>query len=421
MLGGIPLEDARELILRRVDEIWFRARSMYLCAGLERLLSGWRFSSTLGSELEPARGGANRVAFGAQMDEQLQMWAAQNGLHLAMPSIELSRRLGDKLLLPEIAATAGVATPQSIRVQAAGSGSIVDTAMLLEQLNANHAVVQLPYNDLAGAGTRYIDDAAELKACLTEWANHDVKVAQYVSGLRLTASGIVIGANVAVSGFAYQLVGHDRLTPLWGAHCGNQLVNDENLPRDTVRRCYETVRRLGITLANDGFSGMFGVDLVVTNEEAFVIEINPRIQAVNSLLNAVELAGGMMPAPGVHLLSFLADSDLEVAEFAPPALPYGQLMICAPTAGVVRTVPVGGRWVLNQDAARRSGAHCALDELAGDEALVWPTIATGMQVAAAARLYVLQLPGPAILPCGQALTDLAQRWLDALEMYTGIE
>lgn len=419
---GIPLESGTKLLSGIVPEIWWRAQSRFLTAGCEEMVPGWRFSPVGGTGGQPAPtpGG---VALGFVPAGVLTEWAAAHGLRLAMPSVDVSRLVGDKLRLPALAAAAGLGTPRSLRVPAR---STVDAAQLFERLGTSQIVVQRAENDLTGAGTRLTSDASELADCLAGWACHDLKLSELVSGLPLTVSGVVTVGGTAVSGISYQLVGYQRLTARWSAHCGNQLVADRELPSGVADRCRETARRLGSVLRRTGFLGMFGADLMATAHDVLVLEINPRVQSVTSLLNAAELDAELLPAPALHVLGFLADEVPPMVDIALPVTTYGQLVVAARTSGRVRALPPEGRWSLaggtTGEAATWVTGHGVVADIRADEAIVWPLARPGAIVQATDRLYVIQLPVPVVdLDAGGVLTEVAERWLARLDDRTEIE
>lgn len=294
------------------------------------------------------------------------------------------------------------------------------------ELAVRKAVLQIPQNDLTGTGTRLVADAAQLAAELTDWEGHPVKLAAFVQGLPITVSGVVLSDDLALaSGISMQLVGYPELTPVWAAHCGNQLLDDAQLAAGAGLAARETCRRLGTALGRSGFRGMFGIDAVVTDAGVVVVlEINARVQSVTSLVNSAELASGLLPSPLLHVLAFAAaPRPRSFPRFAGPVPPFGQLVVGALQTGWVRTAPPTGRYQLTgPDAAPvRVGGTAPLGTLGPDQALVWAFAEGGGRVREADRLFVIQTPGPVASCPDGALTATARAWLAALGKQTVLE
>ena len=420
-LAGIPVDQGVKLLREAETDLWWFARSMYLCAGCDAAVPWLGFQPAGEPDRPTDPADCSRTVFGFRRDAAMDAWAARHRAAIAMPEAWLSARLGDKLYLPELAARAGVRVPRSVICRAV---SHRDAGVIWRRLGAGRAVAQLAANDLTGAGTRHIGDAGELAACLGDWSGQDVKLAEYVPGIPLTVSGVVTAASVVVSGISYQLVGYQAVTPRWSAHCGNQLVHDALLPPDTARSCRQTCHRVGVVLAAAGFRGMYGMDVIAADNGVVLIELNPRVQSVTSLLNAAELGAGLLPSPLLHVLSFLGQQtvDLTGAAAAPP--PFGQLVVASAVGGYVREIPQAGVYRLSEadpPGCTRVGSGAPLGTLGPGQALVWPMIARSARAEPADRLYVIQLPEPVAAYPGGALTRCATNWLRALGSCSRIE
>jgi ATP-grasp domain-containing protein len=361
-LAGVPLPVGQALLRGARTQLWWFARSMYLCAGSREALPELGFQPSGGpGRLPPApalaagaaeAAGGARAVFGFRCDAAMRAWAARHGAALAMPAPAVTARLGDKTYLPHLAKDAGVAVPRCVIRRAVSGG---DAAPMWRELRRDRAVAQLAGNDLTGAGTRAIGSAAELATCLREWAGSDVKLAEYVTGVPLTASGVVTADSVVVSGISYQLVGYPALTPRWGAHCGNQLAGDGELPPGAGARCRQVCLRVGETLAKAGFRGMYGIDVIVTGTDVVVIELNPRVQSVTSLLNSAELAAGLLPSPLLHALSFVSGHPAPPAVAGGPLPRYGQMVVSSAVPGTVAALPGPGVYQLQPAGGPASG------------------------------------------------------------------
>lgn len=418
-LCGASLADGIGNLRAAGVEPWWYARSMFLCnacAEAEPLLG---FAPSGGPPVSP--GGSRRaVVFGFLRDEGMQAWAYRNSAIVAMPASGLTSRLGDKTHLPELARDAGVATPRSVVRTSARAD---EAERMWRELGAREAVIQIGHNDLTGAGTRLVASPAALAAELACWEGHPVKLAAFVRGLPITVSGVVLSDDLAVaSGISMQLVGYPELTPVWAAHCGNQLLDDAQLMAGVGAAARETCRRLGVTLGRSGFRGMYGIDAVVTDAGVVVLEINPRVQSVTSLISSAELASGLLPSPLLHVSAFAgAPWPRSCFRSEGPVPPFGQLVVGALEPGWIRTAPRTGLYQLAGPDAVCVGGTAPLGTLRPDQALVWAFAARGSRVREADRLFVMQTPEPVASCPDGALTAATRAWLAALHRQTVLD
>jgi ATP-grasp domain len=420
LLSGADREEGTQALIESGYGLCWFARSKFLAAGCDTVAPWLCFQPSGEPDVLPAGGAARTVVLGFRVDDMMLAWAARHGATLAMPPPGLTARLGDKTRLPAITREAGVGVPQAVVRR---SVSALDAGALWDELGAGLGVVQLAENDLTGAGTRRVGDAAELAAILENWAGRDVKLAEYVEGVPITVSAVVTRDTVIVSGVSYQIVGYPELTPLWAAHCGNQLIGDTQLPPGMGTAARQACLRVGAVLRRAGFRGMLGIDVIATCDRLVVLEINPRVQSVSSLLNAAELDAGLLPSPLLHALSFLPGSVVPPAHGRSALPPFGHLVVSAQAPGKVTALPAAGAHVLTAAApgSTVTGQPAPLGSLRSDEALVWPMTAAGAAARRADRLYAVQTPGPVVTCPGGVLTETALRWLDALSQQTRIE
>jgi hypothetical protein len=158
---------------------------------------------------------------------------------------------------------------------------------------------------------------------------------------------------------------------------------------------------------------MFGIDAIITEDGVVVLEINPRVQSVTSLLSAAELGAGLLPSPLLHLVDFLAGTAFSPA--AGTAAQASGRVSALPASGVHRITTPGLPSVFVTSETPPLGA------LASGEALVWPMAGLDEWVNRGDRLFVVQTPGP-VLDCPQGtLTERASTWLAALLRHVRIE
>ncbi|MFD0634321.1 ATP-grasp domain-containing protein [Catenulispora yoronensis] len=314
--GAVPLGSGLAALREAVDEVWWYDRSDFIGAPCAGLLPSMTFEyrpyredsyeempSGPAPQSYPRRVGAT---FAPEHGDGAHAWARQRGLRLAAPDLKATDRAADKITAVQLFATAQVPTPEHSIIPPDRHDR---TPSAWEALGAGAPlVVQRRANNLVGRGTRLVESADAYDACLRDWSGETLKATRYIHGLALTVSGCAGPDRTVVSGISHQLVGVPDLVDSWGAHCGNQLVGPDHLPPGVYESCQDTCRRVGDVMRAEGFRGAFGIDLVSDGHQAFAIEVNPRFQTVVGLVQAAEVAAGVLPTLGTHLLSFVTDA-----------------------------------------------------------------------------------------------------------------
>ena len=421
----VPLTEGVGLLQTRTSEIIWRGRSLFLCAGCEDVFPRFRVSLISDADQEPDHFGESDnsaypsdvrcVAIAFEADENTCRWALGRGVELLLASREVVGHLGDKTQLFDILKRAHI---RSIPGRLCEAKSYPDTEQIWCEFKGKPVVVQRGENNLTGKGTRLVSHQRELSEVFAEWGEHRLKISQYLDGTQLTISGCVGSRQTIVSAISRQLVGIPRLTCYWGAHCGNQLVNGSDLENEVAVRCFEICKRVGDELRRRGFLGAFGLDLLQTPEnEVFVVEINPRLQSVSSLINIAEIEANMLPIPGVHLLSFLLDQVPVVAlTDAPPVPPLSQIVLYARRRGLISKAPANGRYHLGNGALMQMPGQMSLRSISSEEAVIWNFVKPGEYVQEDTRLCVLQTRFYLAEATSEAnLTNRALELVDALE------
>ncbi|MGW4113746.1 ATP-grasp domain-containing protein [Actinosynnema sp. NPDC004786] len=382
-----------------VPELWWHDRSPFLGDSARAALPWLRYEhrdhraeAAAGSPAPPALArsvpaGRAGISFAPEDGAGARAWAADRGLRLLAPAGAAVAVAADKVDALGLFRRAGVAVPTP-RVVLADPD---DADSCWAAGGGRPVVVQRRANNLTGKGTRLVTDRAGLRAVLAGWRGERLRVSAYVPGIPLTVSGCVTGGATAASALSHQLVGLPELTPYWGAHCGNQLVADDELPAGVAAACRSACERVGDRLRDLGFRGAFGLDLVATGAGAvFAVEINPRFQTVVSLVQAQEEAAGLLPMLGAHALASLLPS-VPVRRVRAACLALSQLVVPATDHGVLHAIPESGGYRLDAGRLRPLGRR-RLTDLRPGEALLWRHARPGDPVRPGEELVLVQLP-----------------------------
>ncbi|MBZ4322451.1 pyridoxal-dependent decarboxylase [Streptomyces huiliensis] len=328
------------------------------------------------------------VSFAPEHGPNARTWAGTHGYRLLAPDAGVTAWAADKISVLELFEEAGVATPPCVVVPAAGRGP----AARYWRADWPGAVAQRRENNLVGRGTVPLASPAELERRLADWPDEPIRLGRRAPGVSLTVTACAGPDRTVVSAVSHQLVGLPELAASWGTHCGNQLLHPGDLPDGLYGQARAAARRVGEVLRGRGFRGVFGLDLVEEDGRLLAVEVNPRFQTVVSLVQAAERAAGLLPALGLHILSFLLPA---LPPSVPGTLPPGprrpsQLVVHAAADATVNALPRTGCYRLGGGTA--TGPLPAAPDLAGlrdDEALWWAVARPG-PVTAGQELALLQ-------------------------------
>ncbi|MGC9438086.1 ATP-grasp domain-containing protein [Streptomyces sp. WG5] len=427
-LEGVEADEGTAHLERLADEIVFLDRSAFLpatCRPATGLVRHEPVSPLLTAPPPPrpahrTGGRTVAVAFAPEHGDHARAWARRHGCPLLAPPAGITARASDKIDSLGLLAEAGVAVPEYVVVPAERQPSAA--AHWPDGWDA--AVLQRRENNLAGRGTVPLDTPDALPAALDAWAGHTLRLSRRVPGLPLTVSACAGADRTVVSAVSHQLVGLPELTPGWGTHCGNQLLDDSDLSAPLLARVRDTARAVGDALRRHGFRGVFGLDLVVGDGTPVVIEINPRFQTVASLAQAAETAAGLLPLLGLHVLACLLPELPPVRATTRPVPRLAQLVVHARWPGNVTGLPRPGHYRLTGEGPLellgplegRTFDETALpDPLPRQEAgtaLLWPHASPG-PVLPGDELALVQTghhlcdvsPRPALGPWGRSWTE----------------
>lgn len=411
MLEGIDLHLGKSLLDSSVEELIWRGQSMFLVAGLDSVLRSVRFSR-IGSD-ESLAALQNSVALAFQATDETVRWASSNSLKLLLPPGELVMRLSDKIEMQSISKRARALTPRSIVI---ADADVADAAELWRAFGGKPFVLQRRENNLTGRGTRRIVALNDLVKCLMQWRGHDLKATEFLYGVPLTISGCVTQSRTFSSAMSLQLVGLSRLTPVWGAHCGNRLVDDSELPTGVPEMCRAMSKSVGDVLRSAGFFGQFGLDVIASDGRVILLEINARVQSVSSLANMAELDADLLPMPALHLLSATGGNLPSPTRSIRKTRPFSQVVISSPRSGRARGELRQGTYRIEGSDLVYVSSDADVRRLDEQEAVIWPFIEFNSEISEGDRLVILQFPrAAAAIECEPSLYEWVESWIQIVE------
>lgn len=247
-----------------------------------------------------------------------RLWKMAEWQHLrvlASPH-QLTRQLENKLELPELAAAADARIPDTVTVR-------LDEALATAAVTTGIALprVYQPAVGFAGAGTVLLQSPEDVVALVADTPPRHAmgKLVEYVAGEPVTVNGVVIPPNVHGAGdagevlvgmVARQLTGLPGLTPTDFGSCGNDWAQPP--AREDVTAVRALAHRIGEVLAQRGFAGAFGIDVVLPERGGVpvLIEINPRWTASLALQVELQARQGLPTLLDAHLAAFAYHPEL---------------------------------------------------------------------------------------------------------------
>ena len=156
-----------------------------------------------------------------------------------------------------------------------------------------------------GSGTFFIKNNEEWSLFLEKNRGNEIKISEYIEGESYTINGCVTQKGIFVAGLQYQITGVRELTAGEGSTVGNDFSYANKLRVSLKREIFEVTKSIGEIMQKDGYRGLFGLDLVVKNNEIFVIEINARQTANVSLQTKLEILQNKIPLSLINIAEWL--------------------------------------------------------------------------------------------------------------------
>lgn len=201
------------------------------------------------------------------------------------------------------------------------------------------------------------------------------KVSPFLDGGQsLTLNGCVLSKGVALSSPFLQITGLFEVTPKRLASCGNDW-NLDFLSEMDLKRVEKISREVGERLAQKGFRGFFGLDLLwLPSGDLYLIEINPRFTGNLNLSTKIQMVQGEIPLLLLHMAEFMGlEPEAPQSTLVKSNLPASQVIVHANSSLSFRieAAPQGGIYRAEDCTYLRKG-HSYLDLKDDREFLLQP-------------------------------------------------
>jgi hypothetical protein len=204
-----------------------------------------------------------------------------------------------------------------------------------------------------GSGTFFIEDEMMLNEHKLQYPERRVRISEFIEGPTYTLNACATAKGTFLGGLSYQITGIEGLTTDKGATVGNDFAMRDGFADGTLEKIKEDVELLGRYMFSKGFKGMFGVDLIISNGQHKLIEINARQPASIPFYTKIQLLRAEVPLSLIHLAEFLkVDYDLDPAAYNQSSLgplEYAQIFARADSDSIINTQAQMGIYRLQSD------------------------------------------------------------------------
>lgn len=235
------------------------------------------------------------------------------GYEIMAPPVDLREQLDSKMFTTELSEACGLRNVPHILTEA------TDAEDLMAQAQAaglgSNLVVQLGYGE-GGAGTYFIDGvraAAELGDAIL---GVPLKVMKRVRHRSLSMDAVIVQGGVVLGPLLQEIVGHPEVAVHPGSSSGLEFRHDV-LEGEQSTIAAAMVQRYGEKLAELGYRGLYGVDLLhdLDTGELYFGESNPRFSGCAMVSNALTAEIWGVPLYALHVYTFLDLDPIDVDEF----------------------------------------------------------------------------------------------------------
>lgn len=205
----------------------------------------------------------------------------------------VARRLENKVRFTELARAASLPLPPAVCGPA--GPDLVESAARL----GFPSVFQLA-RGYSGLATHPVPDQPALERLAAQFRGRPSRVTRRIEGLPVTVTGVVLPGRIRLGPPCVQLTGIPELTPHPLGSCGNDFAT----PVPMASKVEAVATAAARLLLEAGHLGVFGVDLVAGEGEAWLIEVNPRLVASVPLWSLTARDHGGVSLLDLHLAAF---------------------------------------------------------------------------------------------------------------------
>ena len=243
------------------------------------------------------------------LDEKTEEICKELGVDIALPSVELRKRLDSKIELTKLANKAGIDSAPNVLGKADSYEELMKAAN--KGKLGNDLVVQTPYGD-SGRTTFFIKTEADWNKNAKEMKGEQLKIMKRINHMPGTMEVCVTRHGTISGPIQTDITGFEEITPYKGGWCGNDVW--PKIFNAKIRRDLRNIAsKLGDQLFQEGYKGVFCMDFLLDTDDGtpYLGEVNPRISGASPLTNLITSHYGGVPLFLFHMLEYL-DVDYEI-------------------------------------------------------------------------------------------------------------
>ncbi len=230
------------------------------------------------------------------------------GYKLINTSAELNRAFENKISQYKILSDAGVNFPKTriTEMKNVGYAELKDEfgEKLIIQFNRGHT----------GDSTILIENGEKFIHIKNTFPDRTVKIVEFIdSPLTYTLNGCITKSGCYAGGLCYQITGVERLAHSKSATVGNDYSVRKGINEEILEKIKTEFNKISEKMKSHGYRGMFGIDLIIRNEEVYIIEVNARQTQSVPFYTKLQLSKDEIPLSMLHLAEFL-DIEVELDE-----------------------------------------------------------------------------------------------------------
>ncbi|HBU06846.1 MAG TPA: hypothetical protein DEB09_02075 [Candidatus Magasanikbacteria bacterium] len=224
---------------------------------------------------------------------QIEKICQENNWKLLNPSAELSNKIEEKISGLEWLGDLQKYLPKN-KVDLCKNISIIPFKRFWPFQHFKPFILQFNRAH-TGEGTILIESESQLEEIKQKFPDRPVRITEYISGPMFTSNNVVTKNKILVGNISYQITGLKPFTDNPFTTIGNDWsFANKYLNEEQIKQYNNIVNDIGEKLRQDGWKGLFGVDIVVdeTSGKLYLIEINARQPASTTYESQLQQMSG---------------------------------------------------------------------------------------------------------------------------------
>ena len=255
----------------------------------------YKTSQNILKKIEETEGGLiNVLTYAASKEWEKLNVLKNNKFHVIGSPYHIKDIIDNKITTREALRKRGIPVPLSIEMV----NSDMDFR-LLKNIVGNPFILQMSSGS-SGKGTYIINNEQDLEQAKGLGYEKTWLVSRYIGRTTLNVHGLAFPNCICTSIPSVQITGIPGMSVGWASYCGNDFWSAKVHYESLGALISRLVADVGQWLLNIGYEGIYGVDIALDGNKAYVIEVNPRLQGSTWLLSEIEFEMGLVPLSIQH-------------------------------------------------------------------------------------------------------------------------